>query len=106
MWPLHGGTLGIWRSSYPDLTTYLNPKGISSSVATYCGIGSASRLPLRRRPELPFRCHALGCSVHHRCSASARDQRAWRSVSWFALVRPALGPGTTTFAVTMLPRVV
>ena len=55
MWPLHGGTLGIWRSSYPDLTTYLNPKGISSSVATYCGIGSAGRLPLRGRPELPFR---------------------------------------------------
>ena len=29
---------------------------------------------------------ALGCSVHHRCSASARGQRAWHSVSCLALV--------------------
>ena len=99
MWPLHGGTLGIWRSSYPDLTTDLNPNGISSSVATYCGIGSANGLPLRGRPGLPLRTPSLLPGLRPRLPGSLfRDWRIYLHLlkstciySWYRLQGTPLG---------------
>ena len=107
MWPLYGGTLGTWKSSYPDSTTYLNPKGISSSVATY-NVGSDPPVDCRSADVLNCRSGAAPSAVRFITGAAPPPVTSVPGVAYRdpLLSGPALGPGVTTLAITMPPRVV
>ena len=75
MWPLHGGTLGIWRSSYPARLVHLSQSQWGQfqrcHLAPIVGDRIRQWIAAPRPSWIAAPDFALGYSVHRRCRHAA-----------------------------------